>query len=153
MKDIDILPMHWTVDGTQVLNLENRCVEYPLEPNDFMHILKNTGSTWSYVARMCGLDLYGYLIAWREVIGASTIEIKSLCVETEFRRTGVGSKLIRALITKAKKSRVLTLETRIRESNLDAQLFFRSMGFMCVDTLHRHFTDSQEDGYLMRRKL
>jgi ribosomal-protein-alanine N-acetyltransferase len=38
----------------------------------------------------------------------------------------------------------------VRETNLDAQLFFRSMGFKAITVLHEFYEDTPEDAYLMQ---
>ncbi|HEV3083032.1 MAG TPA: ribosomal-protein-alanine N-acetyltransferase RimI, partial [Gemmataceae bacterium] len=38
----------------------------------------------------------------------------------------------------------------VRESNLPAQLFFKSQGFKAVRVLRRYYEDSGEDAYLLQ---
>ena len=41
----------------------------------------------------------------------------------------------------------------LRETNLEAQLFFKSQKFKAIEVLRHNFEDTQEDGYLMRLAL
>jgi ribosomal-protein-alanine N-acetyltransferase len=38
----------------------------------------------------------------------------------------------------------------VRETNLAAQLFFKSMGFKAITVLHEFYEDTPEDAYLMQ---
>ncbi len=38
----------------------------------------------------------------------------------------------------------------MRESNLQAQLFFKKMGFKAVLVIRSHYDDTEEDAYVMR---
>jgi len=38
----------------------------------------------------------------------------------------------------------------VRETNLPAQLFFRSQGFRATEVLREHYEDTREDAYLMQ---
>ena len=38
----------------------------------------------------------------------------------------------------------------MRETNLDAQLFFRENGFRAVSVLRSYYSDTPEDAYLMQ---
>ena len=42
----------------------------------------------------------------------------------------------------------MTLE--VRETNLAAQLFFRSLGFRAVNVLRNYYDDTPEDAYVMQ---
>jgi ribosomal-protein-alanine N-acetyltransferase len=41
----------------------------------------------------------------------------------------------------------------VRESNIDAQLFFRSLGFRAISVLRGFYDDSAEDAYLMQYRV
>ena len=45
------------------------------------------------------------------------------------------------------------LRTAVRETNLPAQLFFRTMGFRAVSVERNFYEESPEDAYLMEYRL
>lgn len=45
------------------------------------------------------------------------------------------------------------IHVAVRESNLDAQLFFRSQGFRVVEILNDYWDDCDEQAYLFRYKV
>jgi len=71
-------------------------------------------------------------------------------VHPEFQRDGVGRSLINKLKSKLSYERRNRITLKVRESNLDAQLFFRAMGFQAVEVLRNHYQECSEDAYLMR---
>lgn len=78
-------------------------------------------------------------------------ELVNLAVAPEARRKYVGHRLVwhiqdHAVRTKSRRSRV-TLQ--VCESNLAAQLFFRSMGFRAVATVRKPYERTNEDAYQM----
>ena len=69
---------------------------------------------------------------------------------TMFRRRGVGSQMAKKLITKLSHDRRSRIMLEIRETNLAAQLFFRTLGFRAVSVLRQFYEDTPEDAYLMQ---
>ena len=92
--------------------------------------------------------LIGYLIYETQ---EKSIDISNIVVLPEFRRKGVASQMVArlacSLIHGAR--RMLTLS--VRESNLAAQLFFRSLGFKAV-SIKRANQEMNEDSYVMQYK-
>lgn len=72
--------------------------------------------------------------------------IKAIAVRKSHRKKGIGKKLIYAIQEKFKKSPLATI---VRESNLIGQLFLKSCGLRAIVIMHNHFSDTQEDGYMM----
>jgi ribosomal-protein-alanine N-acetyltransferase len=70
----------------------------------------------------------------------------------EYHRCKVGTQLIDKLINKlsAHRRTAITLETR--ESNLSAQLFFKSHRFKAIKIIHNYY-DDDETAYRFKYKL
>ena len=85
----------------------------------------------------------GYLIA-RPVL--DVLEVLSLAVDPLERRCGTGSKLIKKGIESEGEWSVVQLE--VREDNLDALMFYQSMGFEKVGRRHRYYS-SRTDALLL----
>ena len=75
------------------------------------------------------------------------VEIEYIVVDTEYKRKGIGSKLLNAINLDNIKN--ITLE--VRESNKEAINFYKNNGFDIV-TIRKNYYNN-EDGYLMIKKL
>jgi len=78
-----------------------------------------------------------------------SIQLINLGVRPDVRRKGLGSKLIKKLISYMVDSDCSKLRVEMRETNLDAQLFLNSLGFKATAVVRGHFTDTGEDMYQM----
>jgi ribosomal-protein-alanine N-acetyltransferase len=58
--------------------------------------------------------------------------------------------MAKKLITKLSHDRRSRIMLEIRETNLPAQLFFRTLGFRAVSVLRQFYEDTPEDAYLMQ---
>lgn len=83
----------------------------------------------------------------------SRLHILNFAVANEARKQGVGSQMVLRLVDKLSQQRRNEILLEVRESNLDAQLFFKKQGFKAVCVLRRHFDDTEEDAYIMQFKL
>ena len=57
------------------------------------------------------------------------------------------------LIDKLSQQRRQEILLEVRESNLEAQLFFKNLDFLAVRVLRNHYDDTTEDAYVMRYRL
>ena len=69
------------------------------------------------------------------------------------RRAGVGAQMVAKLISKLSSHRRTRITLEVRETNLAAQLFFRSQLFRAVRVLRAYYEDSGEDAFLMQYLL
>ena len=81
---------------------------------------------------------------------ANRLHVLSMAVSFEQRRRGVGRQILQKLVGKLSNQRRNRITLEVRESNLDAQLFFKAMGFEAVTVLRGFYEDSSEDAYLMQ---
>ncbi len=61
--------------------------------------------------------------------------------------------MVEKLVGKLSQQRRDFITLEVRETNLDAQLFFRRQGFKAQEVLRDHYQDTCEDAYLMRYSL
>lgn len=153
-------PVHirWMVrrDMAPVLEIERESFEFPWCEEDFVRCLRQRNCI-GMVAEYHNPALPENQL---EVVGVMVYEMDktrlhllTLAVAPEFRRRGIGSQMIAKLVYKlsAQRRRRITLE--VRESNLLAQLFFRTAGFRAVSILSAFYDDTDEDAYLMEYVL
>ncbi|MFH1361966.1 MAG: ribosomal protein S18-alanine N-acetyltransferase [bacterium] len=79
---------------------------------------------------------------------AGETHIINMAVHPDYRRKGVGKKLIEAILND---SDVFFLEVRI--SNVAAQKLYEKFGFKNVGTRKKYYQDNGEDAYIMRREV
>ena len=77
------------------------------------------------------------------------LHVLNFAVHPDLQCQGVGRQMAEKLIGKLSHERRNRISLEIRETNLDAQLFFRNLGFVATDVLRDHYEDTTEDAYLM----
>ncbi len=81
------------------------------------------------------------------------LHILNFAVAPAFRRLAVGTQMIEKLINKLSQQRRQEIVLEVRETNLQAQLFYQTQGFRAVNVLRSHYADSAEDAYVMHYRL
>jgi ribosomal-protein-alanine N-acetyltransferase len=79
----------------------------------------------------------------------SRLHVLNFAVDPNFRRYGVGQSMIQKLIGKLSREHRNRILLEVRETNLEAQLFFKAMGFRAISVLRDFYEDTTEDAYLM----
>jgi ribosomal-protein-alanine N-acetyltransferase len=77
----------------------------------------------------------------------------NFAVGPHVRRQGVGAQMVRRLIDKLSQQRRKEIVLDVRESNLGAQLFFKTQAFRAVSVLRNYYEDTTEDAYSMQYTL
>jgi ribosomal-protein-alanine N-acetyltransferase len=77
------------------------------------------------------------------------LHVLNFAVTRSHRRLGVGTRMMQKLIGKLTPDRRSRIVLEVRETNLPAQLFFRTMGFRAISVLKDFYQDTTEDAYLM----
>ena len=88
-------------------------------------------------------------------VGSQTVcnetDMMNVAVTADFRRRGIGEKLVNALVEelKAMDSRCLTLE--VRASNTPAQAMYEKLGFTEIGRRPRYYQNPKEDALILRK--
>ena len=77
------------------------------------------------------------------------LHILNFAVAQGARYRGIGRQMAQKLIGKLSSQRRTRITLEVRETNLSAQLFFKSVGFRATSVLRAYYEDSPEDAYLM----
>ncbi len=93
-----------------------------------------------HVAELRG-HIVGFLVSRR--VDDDEVEVLNLAVDTEFRRRGIGTRLLRHI-----DSRQVFLE--VRESNEVAQNLYRKLGFAEIGRREKYYDDPVEAAIVMR---
>ena len=141
--------IRWMIrrDMPEVLTIEWACFLTPWNERDFALTLKAL-NTIGQVAEVDG-HVAGYMVY---SLHCHHIELLNLAVAPWHQREGIGARLIAKLVAKLTPQRRRYIRTEVRETNLDAQLFFRANGFELAQVLFQPWADApDEDGYAFVR--
>ncbi len=88
----------------------------------------------------------GYIIFW--VIGED-VQVNNIAVHPEFRRMGIGEKMLRQVIEEVRfrGARLITLE--VRPSNAAAMSLYRKLGFRMMGIRKGYYTMPPEDAVVL----
>jgi ribosomal-protein-alanine N-acetyltransferase len=132
-------------DMAEVLEIERQSFEFPWFEEDFIRCLRQRnciGMVAEQGERVVGFMIYE--------LHKTRLHILNFAVAPEFRRRGVGRQMVDKLLCKLSSQRRTRITLEVRETNLPAQLFFKSSGFRAVTVLRAYYEDSPEDAYLMQ---
>jgi ribosomal-protein-alanine N-acetyltransferase len=105
------------------------------------------------VAEQATHEAYGQIVGFNIYeLHKNRLHILRFATLPAYQRRGVGAAMVRKLVGKLTPNRCRIM-LEIRESNVDAQLFFKAMGFRAVSLLRDFYDDTPEDAYLMQFKL
>jgi ribosomal-protein-alanine N-acetyltransferase len=134
--------------------LENKVARYVVLSETSLAAQRPQASgLWGAVRRMVGSEpqgsgefVLGFAGLWLMVGEA---HIVTIAVRSNFRRMGIGERLVIACadMAMALDQEVVTLE--VRKSNVVAQRLYEKYGFERVGTRTRYYTDNNEDAVIM----
>ena len=104
----------------------------------------------TYGSDLLVADIGGKVVGYVAVmdIDRETSKIVSLAVKKEFRRKGIGYKLLSTAIERCKGRGKKKVMLEVRISNYPAQNLYKKIGFKIVDIIPNYYQDG-EDAYLM----
>lgn len=142
--------IRWMIrrDLHEVLEIERDCFPNPWSQDDFIRCLRQRnciGMVAEHKGRIAGFVMYE--------LHNTRLRLLNIAVGWGYQRNGVGRAMIDKLKGKLSFQRRTSILVSVREGNLDAQLFFKAMGFVCVSIAPGDYEDSGEDAYLFRYSL
>ena len=142
--------IRWMIrrDMSEVLDIERQCFEFAWSEEDFLCCLRQRnciGMVAERQERIVGFMIYELL--------KSQLHVLNFAVAPWSRRQGVASQMVEKLVNKLSQQRRQEVCLEVRETNLAAQLFFRSQGLQADGVLRGHYEDTEEDAYVMRYQL
>ena len=139
--------VRWMIrrDMLEVLAIEQEAFEFPWSEDDFARCLRQRNCI-GMVAEMSD-SIVAFTVY---ELHRSRLHVLNFAVLRSHRRLGVGTQMMAKLTAKLAPDRRNRIVLEVRETNLPAQLFFRSLGFRAVSVLRDFYQDSAEDAYLMQ---
>jgi ribosomal-protein-alanine N-acetyltransferase len=142
--------IRWMIrrDMVEVVRIEGQSFEFPWTEEDFYTCLRQRnciGMVAEHDDRVVGFMIYE--------LHKTKLHVINLAVHQEFRRMGIGTQMIEKLLLKLAPESRCRICLEVRETNVNAQYFFRENKFRAVSILHDYYEDTAEDAYLMQYEL
>ena len=139
--------IRWMIrrDMPSVMDIEQQSFEFPWSEEEFIRCLRQRNCIGMVAERddqVAGFMIYE--------LHKNRLHLLNFAVAAAMRRSGVGSAMIEKLSSKLTAERRNRIMLEVRETNLDAQIFFRQRGFKAISVLRSFYEDSPEDAYLMQ---
>lgn len=143
--------IRWMIrsDMPEVLDIESRCFEFPWREDDFIRCLRGRTCIGMVSEADCE-RIDGFMIY---ELHKTYLRIINFAVHPNHRRNSIGAAMVEKLKRKIAGTQRKRLVVEVRETNLDAQLFFRSQGFRAIRVLRDHYEDTPEDAYVFQYRM
>ena len=129
--------------------IEERSFSVPWSRKDLLKEITENKHALYKVALLDGKVL-GYAGMWHIV---NEGHINNIAVDEPFRRMGVGSRLLEALIAEARTREMAGLTLEVRVGNGAAQRLYHKYGFKPEGLRKNYYTDTREDAVIMWKHL
>lgn len=141
------IQLRWMIrrDMPEVLSIEQEAFEFPWSDDDFTRCLRQRNCI-GMVAEV-GDSVVAFMIY---ELHRTRLHVLNFAVRRSHRRLGIGTQMMGKLFAKLSVERRDRILLEVRERNLPAQVFFRSLGYRAISVLKDFYEDSTEDAYLMQ---
>lgn len=130
-----------------IAELERVCFQDPWSINAIRSELNNPLSLW--IVAVDSGRLVGY-VGSQSVLGWA--DMMNLAVDPQYRKQGIGRRLIEELIDRLKENDVSCLTLEVRVSNIPAVSLYHSMGFVEVGRRPGYYHHPKEDALILRKE-
>jgi len=132
-------------DMPEVLDIEQEAFEFPWSDEDFTRCMRQRNCI-GMVAEIAD-SVVAFMIY---ELHRSRLHVLNFAVRRSHRRLGIGTQMMEKLVAKLSPDRRSRIVLEVRERNLPAQIFFRSLGYRAISVLKDFYQDTTEDAYLMQ---
>ena len=131
----------------QIAQLEKMCFSSPWSERSIESELTNPLALW--LVAVDNDRVAGY-VGSQSVMGEA--DMMNLAVDPEYRRMGVGKKLVEKLIDALSEEAVHSLTLEVRASNENAIRLYQSMEFKEVGRRKNYYRNPREDALILRKE-
>jgi ribosomal-protein-alanine N-acetyltransferase len=135
-------------DLEQVVAIDQSSFSLPWPPRSFRFELTDNPAARCWVAEVDG-RIAAMLVAWFIV---DEIHIATIATHPDFRRQGIGKKLLSLVLQSAREEGAVTSFLEVREGNAAALELYRKFGFEEDGRRTGYYKDNHEDAILMSLK-
>ena len=139
--------IRWMIrrDMPAVLSIEEASFEFPWSEEEFIRCLRQRNCIGMVAEK--DDEVVGFMIY---ELHKNRLHLMNFAVAPNLRRCSVGAAMVDKLISKLSMDRRNRILLEVRETNLDAQLFFKSLGFRAISVVRDFYEDTTEDAYVMQ---
>lgn len=144
---MQVIVERMTVEDLEaVIEIEEQSFPVPWSRNSFLHELFENERAIYLVAKDYSGKVVGYIGVW---IIFDEGHITNLATHPQYRRFGIGEKLIEHLTRICKERGVKHLTLEVRRSNIPAQGLYQKVGFVHMGIRRKYYLDNNEDAIIM----
>lgn len=142
--------IRWMIrrDMADVLGIENSSFEFPWNEDDFVRCLRQRNCIGMVVEQ--DDEIVGFMVY---ELHKTRLHILNFAVHQAQQRSGIGTAMVEKLKSKLSHQRRNRIVLEVRETNLEAQLFFKKQDFLALSVLRDFYDDTVEDAYLMQHRF
>ena len=144
MKTMTQANVRWMInrDMPEVLDIERQSFQFAWTEAEFRKSLAQRNC----IGMVCddGDRIRGFMVYTLE---DKYLHVLNIAVALWARGRGFGTQMVDKLLGKLSQQRRQRIVLEVRETNLDAQCFFRAMGFEATEVIRGHYEDTSEDAY------
>lgn len=155
--------IRWMIrrDMPEVLEIEQLSFEFPWSENDFTQCLKQRNCI-GVIAEASPNPLGdGHLVQQSDAILGfmlyellkDRLHVLNFAVHPSCQHRGIGSAMVAKLVGKLSPNHRKRVMLEVRESNLDALLFWKAQGFRAITLKRNFYRDTEESAVLMQYRL
>ena len=143
MSGIDFRQMTES-DVDAVVEIENVSFSLPWSRQSFHDEMQNERAF--YLLAVEGERAIGYVGAW---LIFDEAHITNVAILPEYRRRGIGEKLMKQMIEAVKHKGIQSMTLEVRESNFAAQAMYKKFGFEVAGIRKNYYEDNRENAMIM----
>jgi [ribosomal protein S18]-alanine N-acetyltransferase len=136
-------------DLDQVASLEARCFHNPWTRDMLGRELARSLVAHVFVLRPPGRPVVAFCSCW---IVAEELHINTVAVDEAYRRTGVGTRLMREVLREAARRGATRATLEVRASNVAARRLYETLGFTVTAVRPAYYTHPDEDALILWRE-
>ncbi|NLN18579.1 MAG: ribosomal protein S18-alanine N-acetyltransferase [Firmicutes bacterium] len=136
-------------DLPDILRIEKASFTTPWSENAFLSELLENDYAFYLVARV-GEQAVGYVGVW---LIAGEGHITNIAVHPDYRRQGLGRRLMMAIEQLCRERRISRMTLEVRRSNAIAQSLYRQLGYVGAGYRRGYYRDNNEDALIMWKDL
>lgn len=134
------------IDG--IMDIEKDSFAIPWSRKSIEDELKNKLAI--YFVALYDDKVVGYAGMWHVVTEG---HITNIAVHKDYRKQGIGDKLVKKLIETAEEKEMIGLTLEVRPSNEAAMRLYKNNGFKLEGVRKEYYEDNKEDAYIMWKML
>ena len=137
-------------DINGILEIENHQFTHPWQRKQFTPELTHDIAYFYVAQENTTGTLAGYIIFW---VIQDMIELHNIAVSAQFKKKGIGKKLMHFMLETAQQQKVKEIFLEVRQSNTEAIPFYEAFHFSVVATRQNYYTEPTEDAIIYKLEL